>query len=38
MADAVVVPSELDAELGQFRPFNTGAVENAEALRADLGL
>lgn len=27
----------MDAELRLLRPFNTGAVENAEALRADLG-
>jgi hypothetical protein len=38
MADAVVIPSEVDSELRQLRPSNTGAVENALALRADIGL
>jgi hypothetical protein len=38
MADAVVVPTEVDAEVRRLRPFNTGAADDAEALRADLGL
>jgi hypothetical protein len=38
MADAVVVPSEVDATLRHLRVSNTGAVENAQALRADIGL
>ena len=38
MADAVVLPSEVDGALRQPRVFNTGAVENAQALRADIGL
>jgi hypothetical protein len=38
MADAVVDPSDVDAALRHLRPFNTGAVQNAEALRGVLGL
>ncbi|OBB15148.1 hypothetical protein A5662_00450 [Mycobacteriaceae bacterium 1482268.1] len=38
MADAVVVPSEVDVELRQPRTSNTGVVANAFALRADIGL
>ena len=38
MADAVVVPSEVDATLRRLRVSNTGVVENAQALRADIGL
>lgn len=38
MADAVVLPSEVDSALRQPRVFNTGAVENAQALQADIGL
>jgi len=38
MADAVVVPSEVDATLRHLRVFNTGVVENTQALRADIGL
>src|SRR5690348_16871960 len=37
MADVVVVPSEVDTRLRQLRPFNTGPVQNAQALRADIG-
>jgi hypothetical protein len=37
MADAVVIPSEVDSQLRQLRPSNTGAVEDALALRADMG-
>lgn len=38
MADAVVLPSEVDSALRQPRVFNTGVVENAQALRVDIGL
>jgi len=38
MADAVVVPSEVDATLRHLRVFNTGVVENTQTLRADIGL
>ncbi len=37
-AAAVVVPSEVDAALRELVVFNTGAVESAQALRADVGL
>ena len=38
MADAVVIPSEVDTALRELVVFNTGAVESAQALRADIGL
>jgi hypothetical protein len=38
MADVVVILSEVDSGLRQLRPSNTGAVDNALALRADIGL
>ena len=38
MADAVVVPNEVDAALRELVVFNTGAVESVQALRADVGL
>ncbi len=38
MADGVVVPSEVDAALRELVVFNTGAVESAQALSADIGL
>src|SRR5262249_22285528 len=38
MATNVVVPSEVDATVLQLNAFNTGPVENAQALRADIRL